>query len=177
MEEDRFGYYEQDGPNGFQVLDLPYQGNDLDMLVILPTGGTVDDVEAGLNADLFSQITAGLHGAEVNVFLPKFQLNETYDLVDPLKALGMTTAFGSTADFWGISPSSEQLAISFVVHKSFIQVDETGSEAAGATGIGVTVGSVFVPDPSSPILFNADHPFLFAIRDRATNTILFLGPH
>jgi serpin B len=167
-----FGYYARPGPNGFQALDLPYQGNNIDMLVILPTASNLDAFQSSLSPELFSQITTNLAGTDVNVDLPKFKLDESYDLQTPLQNLGIHTAFSGQADFSGIAP--EKLKITDVVQKSFIQVDETGTEATAATGIVATPTAVLGFQPI-PVSFNADHPFLVAIRDRGTNTILFLG--
>ena len=165
------GYYEQSGPDGFQAVDLPFQGNHLDMIVILPASGAVDHFESSLTPELFSQITSHLSTSYVNIDLPSFKLNESFDLAAPLQALGIHTAFSQAADFSGIAQA--QLHISEVVHKSFIDVNENGAEAAAATGI-LTKISAVVMQPN-PVSFNADHPFLFAIRDRATDTMLFLG--
>jgi serpin B len=165
------GFYSQSGPNGFQALELPYEGNNLDMLVILPTATDLGQMEASLNPALFSKITSGLSVADVQVSLPKFQLNETYDLVPALKDLGIKAAFNPiTADFTGISETPSY--ISAAIQKSFITVDETGTTAAAATGI-VMMPTAVVLAPNA--VFDADHPFIFAIRDNATNTILFLG--
>jgi serpin B len=182
-----FGYYAQSGPNGFQALDLPYSAaatpsgvfstvpapsSDLDMVVILPTASNLANFQSTLTPDVFNQITSNLSTTKVNVDLPKFKLNETYDLVDPLKALGIHTAFTQQADFSGIS--SSPLQITDVIQKTFINVDETGTEAAAATALMMGPNAV-VALPSPQVTFNADHPFIIAIRDRATNTILFLG--
>ena len=166
-----FGYYAQSGANGFQALELPYAGNTLDMLVVLPTTYDLSSFEASLTPAVFSTITSNLAGTDVDVRLPKFQLNETYDLVQPLENLGIKTAFSSAADFGGISTTP--ISISDVVQKSYINVDETGTTAAAATGV-VTTTAIVAPTPN-PVLFDADHPFVFAILDQATNTILFLG--
>ncbi len=97
----------------------------------------------------------------------EFQLN------DVLGAMGMDLAFtAGRADFSGMS-TEEELVLSAVVHKAFVDVNEEGTEAAAATGIAVGVTS-FVP-PKDPETFRADHPFLFLIRDRRTSNILFLG--
>jgi len=168
-----FGYYAQSGANGFQALQLPYVGNELDMLVVLPTTYDLASFESSLTPSLFSTITSNLATADVDVQLPKFQLNETYDLVKPLEALGIETAFSLAADFSGIS--NTPMMISDVVQKSFINVNETGTTAAAATGVvGITAVSTPTPDPNL-VSFDADHPFVFAIYDNATNTILFLG--
>jgi serpin B len=170
-----FRYYSQTGPNGFQALDLPYQGDNVDMLIILPTASTLDGFQALFTKDLYYQITSNLSTADVNVYLPKFKLEESYDLGKPLYDLGINTAFSDDADFSGITSDPNGIKIDSVVHKSFVQVDEKGTEAAAATGIGMVRCTSVGWTPPQPILFNADHPFLFAIRERSTNTILFLG--
>ena len=168
------GYYQQLGADGFQAVDLPYSGNNLDMMVILPTSSDLASFQSGMNADLFSTISSNLATSDVDVQLPKFQINETYDLVPSLQDLGIHEAFTGAADLSGIS-SQGPLAISQVIQKSQINVDETGTEAAAATGVAVSTAVATVSNPSPPISFDANHPFLFAIRDRATNTILFMG--
>ena len=96
-----------------------------------------------------------------------------FELSKELKALGMTDAFSGAADFSGISASAaNKLAISAVIHKAFIDVNEEGTEAAAATAV-MMVGSAF--RPGQPIQFRADHPFLFMIRHEPTGSILFLG--
>ena len=175
FQNNNFNYYTQGGPNAFQAIDLPYTGNNLDMLVILPTNPDLTNFDASLTPDLFNQVSAGLQSANVDLYLPRFQLSETYDLVSPLENLGITDAFGDSADFSGIT-DSEPLQISDVIHKSFIQVDEQGTEAAAATGVIARTSATFVgPPPPPPIVFDADHPFIVAIRDHSTGTILFLG--
>jgi serpin B len=93
-----------------------------------------------------------------------------YELSDPLKALGMTAAFGR-ADFSGMSTGPEQFDISAVIHKAYADVNEEGTEAAAATAVVVRTASAV----TRPLVFRADHPFLFLIRHVPTNTILFLG--
>ena len=95
-QEGYFGYYEQTGPNGFQALDLPYQGNNVDMIVILPTNSTLDNVESTFTPDLFTQITSSLYHPDVHVLFPKFKLEEAYDLGKPLSNLSMQESFGTT---------------------------------------------------------------------------------
>jgi serpin B len=172
QETDELGYYSQSGPNGFQAVDLSYQGNDLDMMVILPTTNNLAQFQSTLTPTLFSKIAANLARVPVEVDLPKFQLTETYNLIAPLESLGIKNAFSSSANFSGIS--NVPMYISDVVQQSYIQVNETGTEAAAATGVFGVAGVVTGYNPP-PISFDADHPFLFAIRDAATNTILFLG--
>jgi serpin B len=170
-----FSYFSQSGPNGFQALDLPYQGNNFDMLVILPTDPTLDQFQSNLTPELFSKISSNLQFADVDVQLPQFKINETYNLVQPLKDLGIQTAFSRQADFSGIT-TALPIAITDVIQKTFISVDENGTEAAAATAIVITTSIAIVEGPPPiPVIFDADHPFLFAIRDTATNTIVFMG--
>ena len=166
-----YGYMDSDG---YQVLELPYAGGRLAMDVILPDAGSglsTMDVSQ-LPSDL-GQWLDGLRMQQVNVSLPKFQMTTSFDLSQPLQALGITDAFSNAADFSGIT-NATQLQINAVVHKAFIDVDETGTEAAAATAVGCEPTFVAIPQ-SPPIVFNADHPFLFTIRDTQTGTVLFMG--
>ncbi len=168
---DTFRYMQRDG---FQVLELPYGDGRLAMDILLPTG---NDGLSGLDvnrlpADLNGWFS-GLSEQEVAVSLPKFKLTSGFGLVDALSALGMTDAFTrGVADFTGIGPNG--LYIDAAMHKAFIAVDESSTEAAATTGIGVVALCQFVP-PIDPIVFNADHPFLFMIRDTKTGSLLFTG--
>ncbi len=159
--------------DGFQVLELPYAGNRLVMDVLLPSAGSGP---AGLDvsqlpADLSGWLQ-GLTSQQVEVSLPKFQMTTQFNLNQQLEALGMTDAFGPQADFSGIS--TNPLNISSVVHKAFIDVDETGTEAAAATGVGMIFAAIAMPITPS-VVFNADHPFLFLIRDTQSGSVLFMG--
>jgi serpin B len=166
-----YGYYAQGGADGFQAVDLPYAGGNLDMLVILPTTYDLAGFESTMTSSMFSQITSSLTQANLDLSLPKFQMNESYNLNGALQNLGIQMAFGPSADFSGMSTTPTN--ISFVVQKTYVNVDETGTTAAAATGIGIAALVATYQPP--PITFDANHPFLFAIRDNATNTILFLG--
>lgn len=170
-----FGYYEQQGPDGYQALSLPYKGGELDMLLILPTAPTLENFLPKFKSELYDQMTSHLANLDVQLYLPRFKLEESYDLIPVLQDLGIKDAFTPAADFLGIT-ADDRLHISKVLHKSFVQVDEKGTEAAAVTVIITTVTTAaYHPPPPPPKVFIADHPFLFAIRDRATNTILFLG--
>ena len=156
------------------LFALPYAGDDLAMIVILPN--EVDGlgaVEKRLTAgDLQSWFTAldRADEAKAQVALPKFKLNCRIGLADDLKALGMPRAFTAAADFSGISPAKD-LFISDVVHQAFVDVNEEGTEAAAATAVVMTRSRAH----DQPLILQADHPFLFLIRERRTGTILFLG--
>jgi serine protease inhibitor len=159
--------------DGYQVLELPYQGSRLVMDVLLPSAGSgLSGLDAGqLPADLNGWLQ-GLTSQPVQVALPKFQMTTQFELSQPLETLGMTDAFSSQADFAGIS--SMPLNISSVIHKAFIDVNETGTEAAAATAVGMRALCVVAP-PAPRVVFDADHPFLFLIRDTQSGSVLFMG--
>lgn len=155
----------------FQMLEIPYAGDDLTMVVMLPhERDGLAALEASLDAERFQESVESLETRKVNLFLPKFTFRDDASLGTPLQNLGMTDAFGD-ADFTGISDGGG-LAISDVVHKTFIDVNESGTEAAGATA--VIIGTTSVNTNPVP-LFRADHPFLFGLRDAHTGGLLFLG--
>ncbi|XP_061095421.1 leukocyte elastase inhibitor-like isoform X2 [Conger conger] len=157
------------------ILEMPYIGKELSMLIILPreieddsTG--LERLERELTYEKLIQWTQpeNMGTPEVNVALPKFKMEESYDLEDILVSMGMKDAFlVSKSDFSGMSPSDD-LVVSKVVHKAFVEVNEEGTEAAAATA----VKSKF---RCGPIRFTADHPFLFFIRHNPTQSILFYG--
>lgn len=168
---DDFGYAETDA---VQVLQLPYIGDELSMIVILPKAvDGLGDVEILLAQDGLGDLTANLTTQEVTVTLPKFTMSSQFSLGDMLQAMGMTDAFSDqAADFTGLSERAEAdgLHISAVVHQAFVDVNEEGTEAAAATGVGIEQTAI-----AEPIEFTADHPFVFVIRHEATGAILFIG--
>lgn len=166
----QFGYLEADG---VQVLDLPYEGGDLSMTIVLPGAddeGGLAALEARLTPELLSSWWEGLAEREVTVALPRFTMTwGTEDLVKHLQALGMNDAFVyGRADFSGID-GTRQLFISHVLHKAFVDVNEEGTEAAAATAVAMKRMA------ARPLEFRADRPFLFMIRHRATGGVLFMG--
>jgi serpin B len=157
-----------------QAVELSYLGGRLGMMVILPrkTDG-LNNVERGLNAETLSGWVGNMARREVLLRIPKFKLETQYSLASALGGMGMTDAFSSKADFSRIN-GKRDLFISAVVHKAFIDVTEEGTEAAAATA--VMVASKAMPMPKEePVVFTADHPFAFLIRDRNTGSVLFLG--
>lgn len=156
-----------------QAVDLPYEGERLSMTVLLPRErGGLPALEAHLSTQLQDWL-ARLDAEQprsVRLYLPKIETALSYDLIPQLTALGMGVAFTGAADFRGVADAP--LAIGQVVHKTFLRIDEKGTEAAAATGIGVELTSAPVTPPPT---FRADHPFLFLIRDRQTGAVLFLG--
>ena len=156
----------------FQALELPYKSGDLSMTIFLPkeTGGLAA-LEQSLTAEKLATWLSSLGEQEVIVALPKFKMTSEFSLAEVLKSMGMTDAFDEDkADFSGMSGKND-LFITAVLHKAFVEVNEEGTEAAAATG--VVVGLTAAP-PRQPV-FRADHPFLFLIRDLRSNSILFLG--
>jgi serpin B len=144
------------------------------MLVVLPRKhdglASLERQWAGGNA--YRQVTDGLdHEGMVLLSLPRFKMEAAFKLKPVLCALGAELAFGDHADFSGIGGGP--LRISEVVHKAYVEVNEEGTEAAAATAVGA-FGAAAVPAPK-PKVFKADHPFLFFIRDRDTNAVLFSG--
>ena len=169
--QERFGYTET--PE-LQVLELPYAGDDLSMIVLLPrkTEG-IRALENDLAATKLAEWTKELRRQEVKVYLPKFKLTSEFSLGgQPSKNMGMTNAFGN-ADFSGMDGHTN-LYISAVVHKAFVDVNEEGTEAAAATAVGVAMSAV-AARRQEPVVFKADHPFVFLIQDKHTGSILFLG--
>jgi serpin B len=154
----------------FVAAELPYDGQDTSMVVVVPKSGPLDAFEAGLDGAKLQAISAALEGAEVAVSLPKFTFKGKASLSQALTALGMGVAFSDAADFSGIHAEGG-LEISDVIHQTFVAVDEDGTEAAAATA--VVVGTTSIAPPG--IDFKADRPFVFMIRDVQTGTILFLG--
>ena len=165
-------YYQGEG---FQALDMPYQGWELSMLIFLPTQ---EDGLAALEKrfaaeGIYRQVVDGLcQEEEIIVSLPRFTLEAELRLKPVLCALGAELAFSDEADFSGIG--EEPLQISEVVHKAFVGVNEEGTEAAAATGL-LMCGLSAMQAAREPLVFKADHPFLFFITDRDTGAVLFSG--
>lgn len=163
-----FGYLAGDG---YQAVELPYDGNELSMVIVLPEEGFYDDFEAMLNADLVNDIITGLETKNVDITMPKFTFEAEFDLKKTLINLGIIDAFNpSVADFSGID-GTKNLSITDVLHKAFIAIDEEGTEAAAATA--VIAGLTAMPE--LPVKVTLDRPFIFLIRDIETGTILFIG--
>ena len=154
---------------GAQVAELPYGNGAYAMTVVLPPQGTtVDEYVAGLTPARWAQLLASLQDTEMDVALPRFRMEFEDEWKDVLSAMGMGIAFDDgRADFTGISPVGG-LFLSFVKQNTFVDVNEEGTEAAAVTVVGVEL-------TSAPPSFRADRPFLFAIRERLSGTLLFVG--
>ena len=170
---------------GFAVVELPYKGDDLSMVVIAPNDPAgLPAVEKQLIPENLHRWIGQLKKRETHVYLPKFKLETDYKLGDSLQQMGMVRAFKDPrnpqtgAQFYGMTTSTnpmEQLYISQVFHKAFVEVNEKGTEAAAATAV------VMAEAPAAPIAFpftpefKADRPFIFLIREKSTGSVLFLG--
>ncbi len=167
---EHFKYAEGDG---YQAIELRYDGDELSMVILLPESGKFESFEAALDAETVETIIDDMEYQRVELTMPKFEFEASFNLNEALSALGMPIAFSDTqADFSGISDGPEPLFISDVIHKAFVAVDEEGTEAAAATA--VIVGESAMP-PEPEVEFTADRPFIFLIRDIETGTILFVG--
>ena len=173
-----FGYAK---PDGLTAVSIPYSGNELQFVVLLPDDvNGLANLESKLSADLLNQC-AKLQPQDVDLELPKFKIEPpTIPLADNLKALGMKTAFDDpqgSANFDRMSPRkpNQYLAISNVFHKTFIAVDEKGTEAAAATAVVMMELTARRQEPKEPIHVKVDRPFLYAIQHVPSGACLFIG--
>jgi len=160
-----FNYTETDE---LEILKMPYQGNDVSMIVILSKENNISVVESFLNAGSLEDWNSSIREIKININIPKFKFETEYNLNNLLVKMGMIDAFSpNDADFSGMD-GTKNLFISDVLHKAFVEVNEEGTEAAAATSVIVTTSAI-------PFTFNADHPFVFLIRHEKTGAILFMG--
>ena len=167
--EAKFNYAETEN---LQILELPYEGNDLSMLILLPREDDLKVVEGSLSSEKLSEWKGFLRKEQVNIYFPKFKFETKCFMAQDLKEMGMQTAFGGGADFSGMT-GTRDLFISEVIHQAFVDVNEEGTEAAAATAVIMREGMFSEPKPIK--IFKADHPFIFIIQDRETGNILFMG--
>jgi serpin B len=162
---DTFGYAEGEA---YRALEMNYRGDELSMVVLLPDEGAFGSFESGLTGDLLLGIVEALEPTPVDAALPRFRFDSAFELRDTLKAMGMELTF-TMPDLSGMVEAAD-LVVDEVFHKTFIALDEKGTEAAAATAIVIRENGV------TPVAsFVADRPFLFLIRDRVTGEVLFLG--
>jgi serpin B len=158
--------------DGWQAVELPYVGDQLAMLVIVPDAGRFTEIEGKLASGLIDDAVAALgRGTKLDLTMPKFEFRTQAGLNNALMALGMKSAFGEGADFSGMTTEAD-LFISDVIHEAYIAVDEEGTEAAAATAVIMRETAI---GPDDTLHLTIDRPFLFALRDRETGALLFLG--
>ena len=156
-----------------QILELPYQGEDLSMVILLPhdthgLGKLEEDLTHDKLQDALALVSLS-HPEEVEVSLPRFKLTQQFTLNEILSKMGATDMFNEfEADFSGMTPGPEKLYVSHVIHKAFVEVNEKGTEAAAGT-------AVVLSNKSRNPIFRANHPFLFLIWHRKSSAILFMG--
>ncbi len=170
------GYRYFDGGT-FQALELPYSGNEISMVVLLPkqTDGLAALEQSFTSVSASDWIQKLEPTDKVILSLPRFTMTQQFELSSTLSAMGMPQAFSSAADFSGMTGKPD-FAISAAIHKAFIDVDEQGTEAAAATAVVMYATAMRreLPEPP-PIVFRADHPFLFILLDTKSGSMLFLG--
>ncbi|XP_071140249.1 serpin B6-like [Mytilus edulis] len=160
-----------------KILQLPYQGNQISMVFVLPNSGDgLSELESKLTVNTFKTLLSSLKTQETIIRIPKFTMTSEYDLKPVCTALGITEIFDDKlADFSEMFKSdATSVRVTDARHKAFIEVNEEGSEAAAATTLNLALASARIPDPQ-PFEFVADHPFLFVIQDDETGTPLFIG--
>ncbi|MGA2230769.1 MAG: serpin family protein [Tepidisphaeraceae bacterium] len=160
----------------FQAIELPYTGGSLSMVILLPRRADgLPALEGKLTAENLNQWLGQLREYQVQAYVPAFKMESQFELSNELISMGMNEAFSGEADFSGMTPATS-LQIGWVIHKAFVDVNEEGTEAAGATAVVVVHPVVVIRQVSPPpMTFRADHPFVFLIRQKTSGAILFMG--
>jgi len=167
-QENRFNYYENDD---LQLLEMPYKGDKVSMVIILPKTGKFVTVENMMDEKKLQEWLKNAMKTKVKVYIPRFKFTQMFGLSEDLSKMGMEDAFDENkADFSGINGRKNDLYISKVIHKAFVEVNEEGTEAAAATAVILDTKALI-----EELVFKADHPFIFFIRDKETGSILFMG--
>lgn len=151
-----------------QALELPYQGERISMIILLPKKDNITAFERSLSLERLAELRKGLDIALVEMHIPKFKLSTKYSLADSLKEMGLMVPFTQEADFSGIN-GKNNLFLNDIIHQAFVDVNEVGTEASAATAMAIKGGELRVN------IFKADHPFIFIIQDAETGNILFIG--
>jgi len=170
-DESIFGYTEN---NQLQILEMPYSGEELSMLILLPKDDNIRSLENSITTEKLSEWKEDLKEQRVNIYIPRFKFETKYFMADTLSEMGMPTAFSDSADFSGMT-GKRDLKIDEVIHQAFVEVNEEGTEAAAATAvIMIAMGIGLDEGPKIPV-FRADHPFIFIIQEKETGNMLFMG--
>jgi len=167
-------YYNYGETNNVQILEMDYEGREISMLVILPKENS-DVIDKDIDGKTIREWQDSVGRAKVEVSFPKFKFETEYSMANDLQQMGMSAAFNPTmADFTGMT-TKEELFISQVVHKTFVEVTEEGTEAAAATAVSMMASSAGPGEPEEIKVFKADHPFIFIIQQKDSGNILFMG--
>jgi len=156
--------------DNYKAVELPYDGRDMSMLLIIPDRGKFQEFEKSLSASLLQSIIHGMQSKRLDLSMPRFKIESKFSLAKILSEMGMPIAFTGGADFSGMT-GSRDLAISDVIHQAFVDVDESGTEAAAATAVVMRLTAT----PEMPITVKVDRPFIFLIRDLKTDAVIFIG--
>ena len=168
-QKNTFNYYKNDD---LQLLEIPYKGDKVSMVIILPKVGKFKTVENMMDEKKLQEWLKNAMKTEVKVYIPRFKFTQGFNLSNVLSDMGMKDAFSpAAADFSGINGEKNDLYITSVIHKAFVEVNEEGTEAAAATAIVMDTKALLIEE----LVFKADHPFIFLIRDKKTGSILFMG--
>jgi len=162
-----FSYAEGDA---YRAVELPYDGRELSMVILLPQAGQFEAFEGLLDAQRVAAILEDLEPRRVALTMPRFEFESSFSLKETLAAMGMPVAFSGGADFSGMT-GNRDLFIADVIHKAFVSVDEAGTEAAAATAVVMELTAM----PEEPVEVTIDRPFIFLIHDLETGAILFVG--
>ncbi len=161
------GYTEGDN---YQAVELKYDGEELSMVILLPESGQFENFEMSLDVELLNDIIDNLENQHVELTLPKWEYESSFMMKETLQAMGMPIAFTNAADFSGMT-GKRDLYIADVIHKSFVSVDEAGTEAAAASAVIMKLTAM----PTDVAVVTVDRPFIFLIRDIETGAVLFFG--
>ncbi len=169
MQTDKYAYIKT---ATYEAIELPYKGGGVSMLIIMPTTQEFANVEKGLNYEFVNSVESALQPQNIALTMPRFKIESSFSLSEALIDMGILNAFAPIgANFSGID-GTRDLFLDKIAHKTFINVDENGTEAAAATAVTMKAASV---ESEQPLNVAIDHPFIFIIRSRQTNTILFVG--
>jgi len=166
-QQESFSYTEGDN---YQAVELPYDGRELSMVILLPNSGQFETFEKDIEYQQVKDIIENLERREVRLAMPKFEFDSSFGLKRTLIDMGMPVAFSAGADFSGMT-GEKDLFISDVIHKAFVSVDEAGTEAAAATAVIMELTAM----PETPVEVTLNRPFIFLIHDIETGAILFVG--
>jgi serpin B len=175
-------YFDHTYMDGTDIISLPYKNNTASMIILLPRDDSDEGMtllEQNISIEKLNEWNDNLRSTDIILYLPKFKIEKTYELSNIMKDMGIHQAFDKKkSNLTGIFDSGvpwDRLYVSDAIHKSFVDVNEEGTEAAAATAIVVSRTTSAPPQPPPPLIINVDHPFIFFIQDNETGIITFMG--